>query len=589
MSTSERAAILCVDDEPRLLEALSRLLSRHYETLTAGSGEAALDVLAQHPQVAVIISDMRMPGMDGATFLARSRASAPDAQRIMLTGHADPAATIAAINDGQICQFLEKPCAPAKLLATVGKAVEAYQARALEHTNVRRKIEYKQLRIDPATGLPSRLRLMEVLESEARAQALPGSLVVFYVAVSGAEGSDAELTPGDEWLATVAERLRSHCHSAALVSCPSPGLFVVMYTHLSESDTELLARGRSLGASLREPAAGSSAPAPLDISIGIARLTDPDGWASLINCAALAAQEARRDDALRVCLFRPEIRLDAQRNQELLRALHLAPERGELYLNYQPIVDVSAARVHSLECLVRWKNGALGEVSPGAFIPLAEQSGAIVALGHWILARACREGAGLLEAGNLKLAVNVSAKELTQPGFLEQVDRCLRDSDLPPRALELELTESALAHDVQRLGEVLEHLRRMHVSIAVDDFGTGYSSLAYLSQLPIDLIKVDRVFVRDFQRGGRAIIKAAVDIGRELGREVIVEGIETAEMLQAVRALGVSLIQGFWFARPMPAGQVREWMTNYQRGDTAPSPVPQGAATPERAIGTANG
>jgi EAL domain-containing protein (putative c-di-GMP-specific phosphodiesterase class I) len=256
--------------------------------------------------------------------------------------------------------------------------------------------------------------------------------------------------------------------------------------------------------------------------------------------------------------------VQALRQRTMVHALREALAQESLYLHYQPIVDVKEGRVRTLESLARWEHETLGVVGPAIFIPLAEQHGEIVRLGRWALWHACHEGRQLIGDRGLQVAVNVSAKQLMDKDFLPHLEKCLSESGLPPEALELELTESALASDMEYICDVLEQTRRLKVRIAVDDFGTGYSSLSYLSRLPIDLIKVDRAFVRDFDRGGKTIIKAALTIARDFGQEVIIEGVETAEMLEQVCELGASLIQGYWFAKPMPACEVTDWLCAFK-------------------------
>jgi EAL domain-containing protein (putative c-di-GMP-specific phosphodiesterase class I) len=279
----------------------------------------------------------------------------------------------------------------------------------------------------------------------------------------------------------------------------------------------------------------------------------------------MAAREGRRDGAPRVCLYRPEVPLQAERERDPLRALRQTLDLGGLHLHYQPIVDVSVGRVRAVECLARWEHKDLGPIAPATFIALAERNGEIERLGEWVLVRALNETNPFISRGAPTLAINVSATQIMAAGFLPHLERCLAQNELPPNTLELELTESALAGNVETLRDLLVAIRRLKVRIAVDDFGTGYSSLSYLSRLPIDLIKVDRVFVRDFAKGGKTIIKAALTIARDFGQEVIIEGVETEEMLEQVRELGVSLIQGFWFAKPMAPEEIAIWIRNFEQ------------------------
>lgn len=567
--THQLARILCVDDEAEVLRGLVLHLGRRYDVRTATSGTAALELLEQDSRVDVIISDMRMPGLSGAEFLSQSRAFAPEAQRILLTGQTDLASAIAAINEGQIFRFLSKPCPAAELMSTIEAALERHRSRALENTAVRRKVEHRQLRIDPLTGLASRLQLMAALEAAAyEATESAGALVAYFIAIDGSDEPVAirDQPWGDELAKIMAERLKQHCSSATVIACWGIEQFVVIVRNAGATDLDLSARGEELLGVVTAPIIVDTEYIAVSASIGIARLADRAQWEKLIQQAATAAREARHEEGSRVYLYRPDAPPRAERQRELVHALREALVQDGLHLHYQPIVDVKEGRVRALECLARWQHRTLGNIGPATFIPLAEQHAEIVRLGQWVLWRACHEGRQIIGDGRLEVAVNVSAKQLKDKSFLPHLEKCLSHSGLPPESLELELTESALASDMEHLRDVLEQIRRLKVRIAVDDFGTGFSSLSYLSRLPIDVIKVDRAFVREFNRGGKTIIKAALSIAGDFGQEVIIEGVETAEMLLQVRDLGATLIQGYWFAKPMPAGQVPDWLSAFEGG-----------------------
>lgn len=569
MNTTAPAQILCVDDEPELLRALALHLSRRYQVLTATSGAAALELLKQNPNIGVIISDMRMPGLSGAEFFARARILAPEAPRILLTGQTDMASAIAAVNEGQIFRFLTKPCAPPELQGAVEEALERRRAAALERTSLRRQMEYQQSRVDPFTGLATRQQLMATLEAAAYQDAdTTGSQIAYCIEIDGSDEPKhpRELSWADELAKIIADRLRRHCENAVVIARSGVEQFVVIETGRSMIERELRARGEELLTILSEPASLDGESLTVGVSIGIAQLEDRVQWQHLLPQANAAAREARRTGASTTHVYRPERTLSANRQHELLRELRKTLDQEGLHLHYQPIIDVSTGRVRSLESLARWEHRSLGSIEPGIFIPLAEQSGDILRLGQWVLSTACREGPLIFNSADQRLAVNVSAKQLLDRNFLPILERCLVDSALPPQNLELELTESALMCDMKQMCAVLSDIRKLNVRIAIDDFGTGFSSLGYLSQLPIDVIKVDRIFVRDFNRGGKSIIKAALAIAQDLGLEVVIEGVETAGMLLEVRELGASLMQGYWFTKPLAAGPLTEWLRNYASG-----------------------
>jgi diguanylate cyclase (GGDEF)-like protein/PAS domain S-box-containing protein len=253
---------------------------------------------------------------------------------------------------------------------------------------------------------------------------------------------------------------------------------------------------------------------------------------------------------------------------EVRRAL----PRGELELQYLPIVDLSSGRPVSVEALLRWNHPERGRLAPGEFIPLAEETGAIVDMGLWALEEACRAGHRLREPAGmaeLRLNVNVSARQLAQPGFVEAVGAVLGRTTTDPRRLCLELTETTLIEDLPANAEVLGGLKRIGVSVAMDDFGTGYSSLGYLRRLPVDQLKLDRSFVTEIDDAadGAPILRAAVAMAQALDVDLVAEGVEQPSQTAALAGLGYRLGQGFHFARPMTEAATGEWLAGARRGE----------------------
>jgi len=242
-------------------------------------------------------------------------------------------------------------------------------------------------------------------------------------------------------------------------------------------------------------------------------------------------------------------------------ALRPALARDEFKLHYQPRVDLATMTITGVEALLRWRHPELGNVPPGRFIEIAEETGMIVPIGRWVLGEACRQTRRLIDefGGPLRVSVNVSARQLAQPGFVGEVRAALDASGLEPGCLELELTESTLIEDVDRTAGMLHELRALGVKLAVDDFGTGYSGLAYLRRFPVDVLKLDRSFVMEGDSlGAFDFIKAFVDMAHALRMAVVAEGVETTEVLDFLRAVSCDEVQGYLLARPMPLAQLRE-------------------------------
>jgi EAL domain-containing protein (putative c-di-GMP-specific phosphodiesterase class I) len=272
------------------------------------------------------------------------------------------------------------------------------------------------------------------------------------------------------------------------------------------------------------------------------------------------AELAVRDKAAGLpFLFTVELGESAAYKRALVRSLRQAILEDQLELNYQPIIDIKAGRLHSVEALARWRHPQYGDVAPGTFIPLAESAGLIVPFGEWAMRRVCREAASIVEKGFPRVALNVSVIQLLDPEFLYGLYLALDDARLEPCALEIEVTESVFAQDMDQLLSILLDVQKLGIHIAIDDFGAGYSSLTYLSRLPVSIVKTDGAFMRDFDAGGEAIIVATLGMAAKFGLETIIEGVETAAMLENAKSVGATLVQGYHFARPMPLAALDAW------------------------------
>jgi EAL domain-containing protein (putative c-di-GMP-specific phosphodiesterase class I) len=239
--------------------------------------------------------------------------------------------------------------------------------------------------------------------------------------------------------------------------------------------------------------------------------------------------------------------------------LYTAVTDGLLHVAYQPQIDLVDGTVVGVECLARWHHPRRGLVPPSRFLPVAEATGLIVPLDIWVLETACAQGAQWLTEGvSLRIAINVSARTLTDPRFVPSVSAALETTGLPATSLEIELTEATAISDADAVRAVLDDLRARGVSVAVDDLGTGYSSLTWISTFPVDRIKIDRSFVADLDTDGRGgpLVEALISMARQLGHEVIAEGVETAAQAERLLELGCRQAQGFLLARPGPAVEV---------------------------------
>jgi diguanylate cyclase (GGDEF)-like protein len=584
----ERPRILCVDDEPQVLQGLSLQLGRRYEVLTALSGAEALEILRREQRISVLISDMRMPRMDGATFLARARAIVPNAARILLTGQTDLRSAIAAVNEAQVLKFLSKPCPPPELHAAVETGIEHFRHASGVSTGLRRTLTAQIVSQDPVTGLASRTSFSAALSDVCTAAAAGGddpasSHAVLFINIENLGDINALQghSVGDQVLQVLARRLREHCQTALCIGRWGDEDFAVLLPCEFNDERAVLATADALIAQLAAPIALQHVAQRTRACIGIAGVpTHTTDARSAIKFAALAARQAKLRGGGVSCLFRADWADRVESRYQLLVALREAMDTDALHLNYQPVIDVKQGYVRKLEALARWDHPTLGAVSPTLFINLAEESGDMPRLGQWILRRACTEARQLVGRCCARVAVNVSMQQLLHDDFLPQLTETLRISQLQPQELELELTESVFSHDTERVLTLVTELHKLGITVAIDDFGSGYSSLAYLQRFPADSIKVDRSFAATLGQGGETIIAAALSIGRSFGMEVVIEGVETELQRRQLTALGATLFQGYLYGKPMALEEIDPWFLRSALA-AAPSEVPAEAAAPD--------
>jgi diguanylate cyclase (GGDEF)-like protein/PAS domain S-box-containing protein len=430
----------------------------------------------------------------------------------------------------------------------------------------RREHERRLLHVarhDPLTGLANRAMLDEQGRAAiARAGRAGSRIAVLFIdldrfkTVNDSLGHDA----GDELLVEVSRRLLATVRATDTVARLGGDEFVVVGECLgSERDAGHLAR--RVHHALSAPVTLRGRSFHVSPSIGVSVYPDDgDALGMLLKHADTAmyqVKSAGRDGWL---LFTPEMNAAVQERLLLERDLRLAIERDELVLHFQPQYCHRTHGVASFEALLRWNHPTRGLLPPARFIPLAEETGVIVALGDWVLRTACAqaiewERRGL---GRHSVSVNLSSRQFRQKNLADLVERALRESGLSPDRLELELTESVLLENVDEAVAILQRLKARGVRIAIDDFGTGYSSLAYLRALPIDRIKIDRSFVQDVTRrdGDAVIVGAIISLAHSLGLGVIAEGVETEDQRSFLVTRGCHDVQGFLVGHPAPASEI---------------------------------
>jgi diguanylate cyclase (GGDEF)-like protein/PAS domain S-box-containing protein len=470
-----------------------------------------------------------------------------------------------------------------------------------EHRALERQLVYRAYH-DVLTGLANRARLQERL-AEALGAPGGGNVAVLLVDLDGFKlvNDTAGHAAGDALLRQVAERLLHATRGSDLVARLGGDEFAVLLADV-RGDADVAVVADRVVAALARPVSVAGTTAVIGASVGIARGgraaagaapagAAPAGAAepamgpveALLRDADLALYAAKARGRGQYAVFEPAMHAAVVERLALEGALRRGLERGELRLVYQPIVDLATRRLSGVEALVRWQHPTRGLVSPDAFIPLAEETGLIRPLGRWVLEEACRQGAAWAAHGDargrppLSVTVNVSGRQLQQPGFVAEVEGALAATGFPATRLVLELTESTVIHHPEVARQRLVALKTLGVRLAIDDFGTGYSALSHLRQFPIDVLKIDKSFVDPIAAGGQpaALAAAIVALGEALSLRTVAEGVESADQAALLEGMGCALAQGYYFSRPITAAAVSAWLD-------AGAPAPDGAA-PEAA------
>jgi diguanylate cyclase (GGDEF)-like protein/PAS domain S-box-containing protein len=418
---------------------------------------------------------------------------------------------------------------------------------------------------DVLTDLPNRLLLNDRLtQAIALARRRRHRLAVLFLDLDQFKRVNDSLghVVGDVLLQSVARRLVTCIRSSDTVSRQGGDEFLVLLSEIARAD-DAATIARKMIAALVAPHDIADHQLHITGTIGISLYPDDGRDAeALIKCADTAMYYAKERGRNRFQFFEPDMHARAVERQRIEAGLHLALARSEFVLHYQPKVDLGTGMICGTEALLRWVHPERGLMSPKEFVPIAEDGGLMVPIGQWVLGEACRQARAWIDEGRrpVSVAVNISAGEFQDPGFLDHLRLVLEESRLDPRYLELELTESALLPHDGAPALVLQALKEIGVQVAIDDFGTGYSSLSYLRKFPINVLKIDQSFVHEISAVpvGMSIVCAVISMGKSLGLRVIAEGVETREQLAFLQAEGCAEGQGFYFSRPLAAGQFAE-------------------------------
>jgi len=454
--------------------------------------------------------------------------------------------------DGRAVSVVNKPVAGGGWLATHEDVTERQRSEE--------RIAH-MARHDALTDLPNRVLLLEQLNHEIKRVKRGECLAVLcldldqFKSVNDALGHHI----GDELLKLVGERLRRCTRELDIVARMGGDEFAIIMTQMEQA-ADAATLSKRIRDSVIKPYQVEGHQIVTDISIGIS-VAPMDAVESdeLLRNADMALYDAKADGRGTFRFFEPEMntRMKVRRELEMDLRKALASEQFELY--YQPLVVLETNEVNGFEALLRWNHPTRGLVSPADFIPIAEETGLIVPLGEWVLKAACEEAVNWPE--HIKVAVNLSPAQLNSRNLVSMVKAALQESGMPPRKLQLEITETVLLQNTFTTLATLHELRKMGVQIALDDFGTGYSSLSYLRSFPFDKIKIDRSFIQDLSNGAEplAIVNAVAGLAKCLNMTSTAEGVETQQQMEVLQAIGCTEMQGYLFSHARPAHEIRQF------------------------------
>lgn len=449
------------------------------------------------------------------------------------------------------------------------------------NTHLRREAENSLLRMaqyDFLTGLPNRQQLQQqldqILEDAGRLQR---RVAVLCVGLDDFKGVNEQFSyqTGDQLLIALADRLRSHSGRLGALARLGGDQFALVQADI-EQPYEAAELAQSVLDDLEVPFSLEQQEVRLRATIGITLFPeDGDSTEKLLQKAEQTMTLAKSRSRNRYQFYIASVDSEMRRRRELEKDLREALNRGEMHLVYQPQVDYRDHRVVGVEALLRWQHPQHGFVPPDLFIPLAEQNGSIIPIGEWVLDQACRQLREWHDQGfsELRMAINLSTVQLHHAELPRVVNNLLQVYRLPQRSLELEVTETGLMEDISTAAQHLLSLRRSGALIAIDDFGTGYSSLSYLKSLPLDKIKIDKSFVQDVleDEDDATIVRAIIQLARNLGMQVIAEGVETAEQEAYIIAQGCNEGQGYLYSKPLPARELTLYLKQARRLTNAAS------------------
>jgi diguanylate cyclase (GGDEF)-like protein len=565
------SVIMLVDDEPVMLAIVQALLEEAGYTQFVAvehSPEAILTMETKQPDI--VLLDLDMPMVDGFEVLQRVRQHKQFQHLpvIILTAAEDPESKLRALELGAT-DFLSKPVDPSELALRVRNTLtaKAYQDQLAYYDGLTR-LPNRKLFLDRLNWF------LQVARREKQTLALLDIGLDRFRHINETMG----MSVGDQILQSVAYRIKNVIRSSDIIGQGKDQKSLENMARVGGSDFSVVLCDVSDAAEIpricerlleeiHEPFYFNEQMLYLTAGIGISMFpVDGQDEESLIKNAASAKEFSRQQGAGNFMFYSSEMNAQTMAIIKMESELKKALDNDGFELCYQPKVDTRTRGTIGMESLIRWNHPQDGFVPPDRFIPIAEKMGLIVALGEWVLHEACRNTTALHARGftDLKVSVNVEAKQFSDPGFFAAVESALETSGLNPSSLVLEITESTLMGDIESIVELMVRINGLGVAFSLDDFGTGYSSLSYLKRFPISELKIDRSFLLEVPASAQdcSIVRAIIAMAHSLGLLVVAEGVEQPAQLEFLREHGCNVIQGFYFSKPLSADELVDFVSH---------------------------
>jgi len=561
---AERQRVLLIEDNPGDVRLIREMLSEGEEELfeldCVGRLSQGLEYLSTR-SAGVVLLDLSLPDSYGFDTFLKVYAHSPKVPIIVLTGHDDRTVALSAVKTGAQ-DYLVK-----------GKLDRELLLRSMQYSIERKRyqeqLEY-QANYDALTGLPNRNLLHDRLKQSVFAQRLVRSIGVVFLDIDHFKFVNDSLghNTGDKLLQKVAERLTEAVRDGDTVARLGGDEFILVLNDQTGQEVIYRAMQRIIS-KIAEPVEIDGEELLVTASAGISVYPqDGPDVETLLKNADAAMYRAKEMGRNNFQFYTAEMNRQVSERLKMETSLRRALERNEFELYYQPRIHVANGALVGCEALLRWQHPDFGLTLPERFIGLAEETGLIVPIGEWVIKSACAQARAWQKKGAAPIAVsvNLSMRQFKQEALATAIDDALRHSGLDPRLLEMELTESLVMQDTDAAIRVLERLREIGVEVSVDDFGTGHSSLSYLTRLPISALKIDQSFVQDVKGTGSAdegiVAQAIISLAHNLKLKVVGEGVETGPQFDFLKKNACDEVQGYYFARPMPAVEFERFATS---------------------------